>query len=194
MEKDLFGNKVKKKRKTRLENSLKKYDSSSFEDRLQRLTFLNNIFPKGYGIIGDQETVYVFSEAKMAFINGEFISSILLAQAFIERKLQIHYKSFGLEKVAKRGLKSIIDYARKNNLLNSYLIDKIDSLRKKRNPFLHIKPYDYEFNLSQRIFNDLKNSKTFRQPIEILEADAKDAISLMYTIFITDLKKINSAT
>ena len=114
-EKDLFGNNILKKTKTRLESSLEKYDSNSFNDRLERLKFLNKVFPKGYGIMGDQETVYVFSEVKMAFINGEFISTILLAQAFIERNLQGYYESIGLEKIAQKGLKSIIDHAKKND-------------------------------------------------------------------------------
>lgn len=188
IEKDLFGNIVKKKRKTRLETSLEKYDSKSFEDRLTRLEYLNTIFPKGFGIAGDQETVYIFVEAKMAFINGEFISTILLAQAFIERKLQMHFESLDLGHIAKRGLKSMIDYARKNNILHSYLIERINSLRKKRNPFTHLKPFDYEFNLNQRMFNEFRNSNQFKQPMEILEVDSKEAISLMYTIFVTDFK------
>ena len=72
--------------------------------------------------------------------------------------------------------------------MHNYLIEKIDSLRQKRNPFVHVKPYDHEFNLNQIIFNNLKGEKPFKQPFEILETDAKEAISLMYTVFMTDLK------
>ena len=145
MDKDLFGNKIiKKKRPSRLENSLVKYDKESFPTRLERLKFIEKIFPKDYSILGIMETVFVFEEAKMTFINGEFISTILLAQAFIEKKLQGHYIDIGFDNIASKGLKAIIRHARQNRVLHNYLLDKIDDLRKKRNPFTHFKPVDYE--------------------------------------------------
>ena len=192
MGKDLFGNKIiKKKRMTKLEKFLSKYDKDSFDDRLARLKYLNQIMPKEFGIAADPETVFVFSEAKMSYINGEFIATILLAQAFIERKLQMHYESFGLEKIAKRGLKAIVSHARKNNILHIYLLEKIDILRKKRNPFTHFKSFENEFNLSQRMFKELKKTTEFCKPYQMLENDAKEAISLMYTIFLTKFGKVN---
>lgn len=190
LEKNLFGELVKKKKvKSRLESSLEKYDKDTFEERLERLVFINKIFPKEFGILADPETVYVFGEAKMAFVNGEFISTILLSQAFIERKLQLHYHSLGLDSIAYRGLKAILTHAKKNNILHCYLIKRIDLLRKKRNPFSHVKPSNHEFNLTQRSMADIKSDKKFREPFEIMTDDAKEAISLLYTIFITDLKK-----
>lgn len=102
MQKDLFGNKIKEKKTfSRLESSLSKYDKDSFEERHERLKFLNKIFPKGYGFAADMETVYIFDEVKMAFVNGELISVILLSQAFIERTLQMHYESIGLAMISK---------------------------------------------------------------------------------------------
>ncbi len=178
MGKDLFGNKIKK-RKTQLEKSLAKYDRDSFEDRLKRLRFLNKIFPKGYGFISDPETIYIFDEAKMAFINGEFIATLILSQAYIERNLQKYFSTLGLKKDAKRGLKYMIDYARKHKLINEYILNKIDILRNKRNPFSHLKPYEYKFNITQRMFSEMK------EPLPILERDAEEAISLMYHISIT---------
>ena len=195
MNKDLFGNKITvKKRKSRLENSLEKNDKISFNDRLQRLKYLNNIFPKYSALSGDIETIYLYTESKIAFINGEFISTILLCQSLIERKLQEHFSSLGLDKIAKRELKAIIEYSRKNEILSDYLIENINILRKKRNPFTHIKPSDYEFNMSQRMYDYYSRLKTIKQPWEILESDAKQAISLMLTVLCTELKNIKEST
>jgi hypothetical protein len=186
MQKDLFGKKIiEKKRRTRLEMSLLKYDKDSRHERLERLKYINKIVSKQYGIAADMETVYIFGEAKMAFINGELISTILLSQAFIERRLQMFYENMGLGAIGKRGLKAIIDHAKKNHTIQAYLIEKIDELRKKRNPFVHLKEYGHEYNLSQRIFRTIKEKKPFKQPIEIIMEDAKAAISLMYAVFIT---------
>jgi len=193
MDKDLFGQKViSKKKKTRLESSLIKYDKDTFDTRLARLKYLNKIFPKDYSIAGNMQTVFVFSEAKMTFINGEFISTILLAQAFIEKKLQGHYIGLELNNIASRGLKAIIKHARKNHVLHNYLLDKIDELRKKRNPFSHIKPFDDEYNLDKRFMKAINKSGKNMDIADLMEQDAKEALSLMYTIFITDLGEINS--
>ena len=193
MDKDLFGEKViKKKKRTLLETSLAKYDRDTFDTRLARLKYLDKIFPKNYSIVGDMQTVFVFGEAKMTFINGEFISTILLAQAFIEKKLQGHYIDLGLNNIASRGLKAIIRHARRHCVLHDYLLDRIDDLRKKRNPFSHIKPVDYEYNLDKRFMTDQKTSGKQQDPSDILEQDAKEALSLMYTVFISDLRTIKN--
>jgi hypothetical protein len=46
--KDIFGNaiKEKKKRKTKLEKYLTDYDNNTFNDRLSRLTIVNKMYPK----------------------------------------------------------------------------------------------------------------------------------------------------
>lgn len=182
MEKDLFGKKVVKK-KSMLEKAIEKYDRNSFKDRLKRLKYLNEVFPKGYSFLSDIETAYIFDETKMAFINGEFIATLMLSQAYIERKLQNYFSSIGLATEAKRGIKYIISYARKHGLIDEFLLDKIDLLRKKRNPFSHLKPYEYEFNISHRLKKEMK------EPLLIIEKDAHEAISLMYHISISDFKK-----
>lgn len=117
----------------------------------------------------------------MAFINGAFIATIMLAQAFIERRLQDYMEARGLAKQARRGLKAIVQYFRQNHLLNELLLDKIDRLRQTRNPFSHLKPIDHPYTMAQRIFLEMK------QPEEILETEAKEAIALMYTIFMAKL-------
>jgi hypothetical protein len=76
--KNLFGVKLKQK-KTSLERKLVKYDISTFQDRLERLKFLNGVFPKGFSFFSDFETAFVFDETKMAFINGEFIATLTLS-------------------------------------------------------------------------------------------------------------------
>jgi hypothetical protein len=86
-ETDLFGY-TKKTRRPRLEAALLKHDRESLDSRLERLRHLQTIFPRGYSFLSGLETAYVFEEAKMAYINGQFVASILLAQAHIEHNLQ----------------------------------------------------------------------------------------------------------
>ena len=73
----------------------------------------------------------------------------------------------------------MVDFARRNKLINTFLLDKIDLLRSKRNPFSHFKNYEHTFNISQRIMAEMK------EPLLIIEKDAQEAISLMYFVSIT---------
>jgi hypothetical protein len=174
--KDMFGNPIKK-RKGKEDIKLSNIDRDTFDERLERLKYLNKIAPKGYSMFGSFETIAIFHEAQSAFINGEYIAAITLAQAFIERRLQGYMEAKGLEKEARRGLKSILKFYRDNHLINDLLVDKIDQLRQKRNPFSHLKPIDHPYTIGQRIAQELK------YPGEFLEIDAKEALGLMYTIF-----------
>jgi hypothetical protein len=186
MQQELFPNKAKKKKKKSDEQlELERYDQDSLTEREERLKFIKQIVPEEYFFGADLETICILQEAKMTFINGEFISTILLSQAFIERLLQIHYESIGFEKLARQGISKIIEHAKANNTIHSFLLPKIDDLRKKRNPFVHLKPHDHEYNITQRIL--AKGGKNFKQPTELIYIDAKEAIRLMYAIFTTPL-------
>jgi hypothetical protein len=179
-EKDLFGNPVKK-RKSKSEILLERIDRNTFQERVKRLKYLESISPGNFGMTGSIEPVFIFHEAGWAYLNGAFIATIILSQAFIERRLQDFMTSKGLEQEAKRGVQFIISYCRKHQLINDYLLDKIDHLRQTRNPLAHLKPYDHPFTLGQRTYKERK------RPDEILEREAKEALSLMYTILFTRL-------
>ena len=173
---DLFGEKREKvkKRHRRHEKGLIQYDNMTFEERLRRLTYINKIYPKGLLLVGDMEFVFTFGETKDCFINGHFIATIMLAQSFIEKIFYDFFNRNNLEKQARSGLDSMIKYARQNNLINSLILNKVDSLRLKRNPFTHPKDWNYPHNLSNRI----QKNKT--QPHEQLEKDATEAIQVMF--------------
>jgi hypothetical protein len=180
IEKDMFGYPVKK-HKSRLETKLSRIDRDTFHERLERLEFLDDLSPKNLGMAGSIEAVFIFREAGWAYLNGAFISTILLSQAFIERRLQEFMMAKGLDNEARRGTEAIIKYCRKHHLMNEYLLDKFDHLRKARNPLTHLKPYDHPFTLAQRINQERK------PPGEILKREAKEALMLMYAILFTHL-------
>jgi hypothetical protein len=178
-EKDMFGHPVKK-RVSRHERALAKMDKETFQSRVERLKFVDNVLGNTW-MAGSLEATFIFREAGLAYINGEFISTILLSQAFIERLLSDFLTQKGFEGEANRGVQAMIRYCRQHQLTNEFLLGKIDRLRQIRNPFVHMKPLDHPFALGRRTFFE----KT--PPEELLENDAKEALSLMYTIFFARL-------
>jgi hypothetical protein len=175
LRKDLFGNPIVEKG-SHLERSLRKYDRDSFGNRLDRLKYLQKIFPKGYGFLLAPESAYILDEVKMTFMNGHYVATIMLAQAFIEHVLQGTVCGSKSEKVVKRGLGAIVKWIRNNKPEHSYLMKEIDHLRKFRNPFCHLRPSDDPDTISQRMF------QSGMHPDEILEEETKKAITLMYEI------------
>jgi hypothetical protein len=175
LEKDLFGNPVRK-RKPRLQSILEKYDRETLQDRVVRLRYVNAFFPKGYWFGMSVEAASLFSEAKMAFINGEYISTILLSLSFTEHWLGSYLASRGYPKRSFGSLSSIANTLRKEKSVPEYLLSPLDELRLLRNPFVHLKESDHPQNLERRMFSEQM------PPYDILEKDAKEALALMYQI------------
>lgn len=175
---DLFG-RVKKRRRSRLEAGLARYDQNSFEERLERLKWLEQIMPRDYAISLPPETFYVFQEAKDSFINGQFTGTLMLAAAFIEHVLAISLEEKGFRKEALGGMRSILKCLKKNGSMLAPIVPKIDHLQEIRNPFVHIKPFTHPSRLSQRAMKLRKND------LSLLESDAREALSVMYTVAFT---------
>ena len=177
-EKDLFGY-TKKTRRPRLEAALLKRDRETLNARLERLRHIQTIFPRGYSFLSVVETAYIFDEAKMAYINGQFVAAILLAQAHIEHCLQGYVASRGEDRLAKRGLAQITKFLRSKGLLHDFLLDRIDRLRKLRNPFSHLQDWDCPDTLSKR-------ASAHNHDFEAtLRHDAEFALALMYEVAVS---------
>ncbi len=162
-------------------SSLKRYDRETFEERLERLRYVVQIYPDGLMMLLDQESSIVFGEAKMAFINGEFAATVMLAQAFIERRFQLIFEAEDNKKVAKATMEAKIEQLRADGDIPSFVLEKIDDIRKKRNPFVHLKPADHEYNLGRRLMAAIRSDLECSID-SMMFNDAKDALAMMYTV------------
>jgi len=115
----------------------------------------------------------------MCFINGQFIATLMLTQAFIEHTLQTVVEELGHPQVARRGLNEITKWFRKNRPHHDFLMEKIDKLRRFRNPFSHLRPFDDPDTISQRVL------RSRMPPKDIIEKEARDALALMYQVAVT---------
>lgn len=178
MKKDILGHPLKAK-EPYLSRTLRKFDRDTFPHRLERLQHLQAVFPKGYGFMLPPESAFIMTEVKMTFINGQFIATVMLAQAFIEHILQIAVEGLGHPQVARKGLNDIIKWFKRQRPQHTFLINKIDRLRRFRNPFSHLRPFDDPDTISQRAM------KSRMRPEDIIENETRDALALMYQVAIT---------
>jgi len=169
--KDLFGDNI-----IEPENDyvayLKLYDKQTIDERVRRLKYLDKIKSDGYLMTsGDMEIGYTYQEVQFAFLNGHFLSTLVLSQAFIEKLLQSYF--FENKIKCRNTFDGMLKYARENDLFNEYIIKKLDFIRLIRNPITHLKSQEYEHSLDKRAYSEKKH------PWYKLEEDARLAISIL---------------
>lgn len=155
MNKDLFGNPIEKKLDV-AELYLREKDEATIYIRAERLKYLSKINPEGLIFSGQMELYLSYKELQETFIQGHFLSTIVLGQAWIEKILHSYLNSVGLNNIAKKGLSGMVKYCWENNLAHEYLLSKIENFRLIRNPITHLKSFDYEHGLDQRSFKNKK--------------------------------------
>lgn len=175
MQKDLFGNEIAQE-ESKCKRTLRKFDSDTFEERSKRCEFLFNLVPNESIWISSEESYYIWIEIKLAYINGCYISTILLAQSFIERKFQGDYHMMLDFHKSELTLNKILKQMKKDKSMDSYWIERIDTIRKKRNPLVHFKDVMQEVSIGMRSNFDRDKA------IELLKQDAKEAIEIMYAV------------
>lgn len=116
------------------------------------------------------ESHAVFSEIQMAYIAGLPVSVILLCQAFIEHCYQGRLANAGYDRAAKGGLAAMIKTMRAHDLEHPIVLERVDALRRIRNPFVHLQEPDHPDNLGRRMVDHGYS------PEGTLESDAKRAL------------------
>jgi hypothetical protein len=122
------------------------------------------------------ETLFVFQEARATFVDGHFVATVVLAAAFAEHWMAGQLEPRGFIKEAAGGLASCIRCARQNHVWPDFLLDRLDYLRKIRNPFVHLKEFSHEHSLSQRSW------KRKLAVSEMAEADARHALETVFAL------------
>lgn len=176
-ERDLFGKPLRRTaRRSKYEVGLERYDSDTRAERAKRLRWVDRAIPRGMALGGPYETVLIFREAKDCYIAGQPVAALVLAAGFLEHWMAGFLDSRGYTAEARRGLAACVETARKNQLLPESVLQKLDTLRAQRNPFVHLKPMDHPHNVHWRMF------RTQSPADELLDHDARQALSLMFTI------------
>lgn len=176
---DLFGNDVDDAGE--VEKYLAEMDNETIEARAANLKYIISIVPE-HGLMMPHESFLVFTEARDAFVNGLYVSTIMLAQALIEHRLQIFMSSIGEYHAANRGVNAIIKRLQIIRPQHAFILERVERLRAFRNPFAHLKPFEHEHTIGQ------VSLRTRQHPNEVLYHRAKEALALMYTIATMDFK------
>ena len=176
-QKDLLGRPIRTRR-PKYEVALERQELRNVPERAERIRWLSTVIPKSSGYMMPLESMKVFQEAKDCYVYGQYVATVVLSASFVEHWLGGILVARGSQKVSSQGLAAIVEHCRENDLLPAILCDKVDALRKIRNPFVHLKSFDHPQGLGQRML------KQRAHPDAILEADAKESLVAMYSVAI----------
>lgn len=167
----------------KLISTLEESDFIRREKRAKRIIWLSQHNLRPGVVVGPVDTMGMLSEAHDCFAEGLFIAALLLAVSFIEHTLFDELYERGMVKYGD-SLTSTIKSARSNNVFPSAMLDRTDHLREIRNPFAHRKGPEHAQALGSRYIAQMAH------PTTVLEADAKEALVLMYEYFRATLKEM----
>jgi hypothetical protein len=167
--------------RAKLTEALKRFDDEQREARVDRIVWMAAHNHRPNLILGNPETLQNLQEAAAAYREGQFVSVILLALAVIEHEL--------VEELVDRRLAGFdaslveaIRHARKHQVLDGALLDRVDKLRLIRNPFAHRKPPEHPHTYGNRY------TARRMHPKKLLEEDAQEAFQVMHLVFRALLK------
>lgn len=156
-------------------------DKKTFKSRLNRLKQIRSLFLwKQEGdllLSGGFSSSFAIIEIPNAYITGNFLSCICLAQIFFENTLSSTFCINGEDEIAEAGFAKIINESKVNKIISEDFANKLNDLRKVRNSYTH---FHVGFNNRGVVKRMIENSLS---PDDLLIKDAWFAVKLISDFF-----------
>jgi hypothetical protein len=148
-------------------------EGATIEYRIERYIFLWEEFapPARMLLVGGIPAMFALDELKRSYAYGNFMATVLLAQAFIEQTLGGSYMLSGQDEIAQRGFAGLIAAARDDGKITAELANEFDHLRRIRNPYTH-----NVSGLGPRSYMGRLKDTEFVAPEDLVMEDAKFAV------------------
>ena len=147
-------------------------DDVSRKGRIARLEWLACVLPAGDYLTfhGGLMSKYLFEEMRYCFAYGQFLATIVLGLAYIERTLAAKFYAAGRNDLERARVAVLLVEARQAGILSAHEMDEIDRIRRARNPVIHFRlPGDDESS-------EFRSVKENDHAYELLERDARTVI------------------
>lgn len=154
-------------------------EAASRERRASRLShFLNVVQLPEDGIYFQGETsLQAFEEARLAYIHGLYLATVLLSLTCIEREIAGRLYAAGWEEAKKTRLKDLLSKAHEEGMISVQELTTLHHLRRIRNSQTHFHPPGASSSMSRRIVDQNM------LPNEVFKEDAEQAIEALGKFF-----------
>lgn len=148
-------------------------EGSTIQYRVERWRFLWEEFgpPADMLLWGGIPSMFALDELKRSYAYGNFMATVLLAQAFVEQSLGAIYSIAGSDRLVRAGFAGLIDAARGDGKITPELADALHSLRIMRNPYTHP-----TIGKGKRSYMGRLVESPFTSPEDLVVEDAKFAV------------------
>lgn len=149
-------------------------DSKCFEDRLSRLQWLIDNSPAGeyWTFPGGLLAKSLFEEARYCFVYAQYLATILVGLAYIERTLAALFYGAGRNDLERASLSALLEEAYAEGLIGSGEFQELERIRKNRNSYAHFRrPSHEDSSLEARAILE------YEAPYCVIERDATAVIA-----------------
>jgi HEPN domain-containing protein len=162
----------------RISEFLTEEDVVSRPFRVERMKFLLNEWgePRHLLLPGGLIAAPAFEEARLCFLNGEFIACVLLSQVVLEHVLAGALKMAGRDDLERAGFEKLLREALSEGIISGEEFEAFDSLRERRNPYVHSRHPTDAGGLVRRM------TAEDRELEELFETDARLAVQTMFRL------------
>lgn len=166
-----------KKEINRFEEFLKEQDYISLQYRAERLKFLVEKFGEDRNMALPQMAYFYVEEAKICYLNGAFVSCVLIVQSAVEDILRnfcfITPQGY---KANEFKFKDLIDASLARGAISKEEAESIHEVRELRNPYAHTKNTIHPSGFLMRC----KESNFEKDEWDLMKEDAEKAIVCLF--------------
>ena len=131
-------------------------DSKCFDERLGRLTWLAEHTPEGeyWTFPGGFLAKSSFEEMRYSFAYAQYLATILIGLAFIERTLSAVFYGWGRDDLQRANLSTLLDEALDSNVISKDEHKELSEIRKLRNSYAHFRKPGHSQGVEYRATNE----------------------------------------
>ena len=171
---------------SRLVGELEGTDKYTRELRARGLGYVRGLIrpEPAFQYCGGPISVAAINEARVAYVHGLYLSTILLAVAFVEHEITARLvMAGGVDLGGRPDLHKILCTARGRGVLTPEEFSALDDLRQNRNPYTHYR--SFEERNSYRKTDEPGEHNEFKSPSHVtdrMEPDARKALETVESL------------
>lgn len=162
-------------------DALRWYDDDSRLVRATRIEWASSRYQSQDMVSGELTQLSLMEEARICFVNGQFLATVLCATSAVEHLLVAELEARGVLS-SKTTLGPLVQVAGDVQLFPPPVIHRLKTLAERRNPLAHRRDPRHESTLESRYLQQRVH------PNALMENDARFAIEMMYEVFLLLLK------
>lgn len=143
--------------------------------RVERMQLLLDFFGENANMMffGGVVPVQAFEEMRLTYLNGLYVSCVVISQIVIEHILAGMFELFNRPDMEGAGFQKLTETALREGYISQEEFDGLDQLRRLRNPYTHSKRIMHETCFIRRA------GETGFHPTDLFRQDAEAALAVV---------------